>query len=78
MAGRLNRKYTEYLIYLIFWGTLLFSPVWGSILGGSKVQVRWDELVQFWEFLIPAAILFFINNSILVPFFLIKRIISTS
>ena len=73
MAGRLNRKYTEYLIYLIFWGTLLFSPVWGSILGGSKVQVRWDELVQFWEFLIPAAILFFINNSILVPFFLIKR-----
>lgn len=73
MAGRLNRKYTEYLIYLIFWGTLLFSPVWGSILGGSKVQVRWDELVQFWEFLIPAAILFVINNSILVPFFLIKR-----
>ena len=73
MAGRLNRKYTEYLIYLIFWGTLLFSPVWGSILGGSKIQVRWDELVQFWEFLIPAAILFVINNSILVPFFLIKR-----
>ena len=73
MAGGVNRKITEYLIYLIFWGALLFSPVWGGMLGGSKVQMEWSELFEFWEFLIPAVILFFVNNNILVPILLYKR-----
>ena len=73
MAGGVSRKITEYLIYFIFWGALLFSPVWGGMLGGSKVQMEWGELLEFWEFLIPAVILFFVNNNILVPFLLYKR-----
>lgn len=73
MARFLSKRYTEYLIYLIFWCTLLLSPIWGSMLGGSHSQFTWDEMLTFWEFLLPAVVLFLINNSILVPFFLYKK-----
>ena len=73
MALSIGKRYSEYFIYLFFWGILMLSPVWGDFIGVSGSNLTFDELLNFWEFLLPAAVMFVLNNWILVPFFLYKK-----
>ena len=73
MARVTGKRYAEYLIYLFFWGILLLSPVWSYFLDPNGSELSWNTVLTFWEYLIPAAILFVINNYILIPFFLYKK-----
>lgn len=73
MALSIGKRYSEYFIYLFFWGILMLSPVWGDFIGVSGSNLTFDELLNFWEFLLPAAVMFILNNWILVPFFLYKK-----
>lgn len=63
----------EYIIYFLFWGALFLSPFWGFILGGSTSAVEWSKVYRFWLYLLPALILFFVNNNLLMPFLLFKK-----
>lgn len=73
MARVTGKRYAEYLIYLFFWGILLLSPVWAYVLDPNGSELSWSTVLTFWEYLIPAAILFVVNNYILIPFFLYKK-----
>lgn len=66
-----SRRTTEYLIYFLFWGAVILSPFWGLNITSSAVD--WDHMLKFWAYLLPAFVLFFINNNILMPFFLYKK-----
>ena len=73
MARSMGKRYTEYLIYLFFWGVLLLSPFFGALLKDIAFWPTKEEMLSFWEFLLPALILFFLNNNILMPFLLYKK-----
>ncbi|MBP3408717.1 MAG: histidine kinase [Bacteroidaceae bacterium] len=73
MARVTGKRYAEYLVYLFFWGILLLSPVWAYVLDPNGSELSWSTVLTFWEYLIPAAILFFVNNYVLIPFFLYKK-----
>lgn len=78
MAWSLKKRTVEYVIYLLFWGVLLLSPILGAVLkytfhGDDAFLPTTGELLAFWKFLLPAIILFFINNNILMPFLLDKK-----
>ena len=78
MAWSLKKRTVEYVIYLLFWGVLLLSPLLGAYIKyafhkDDSFLPTVDELVAFWGFLLPALILFFINNNILMPFLLYKK-----
>lgn len=78
MAWSLKKRTVEYVIYLLFWGVLLLSPLLGAFIkyafqGDDAFLPTTDELLSFWKFLLPAIILFFINNNILMPFLLDKK-----
>ena len=73
MARCIGKRYTEYFIYLIFWGVLLLSPFFGALLKDITFWPTKEEMLSFWEFLLPALILFFLNNNILMPFLLYKK-----
>ena len=78
MAWSLKKRTVEYVIYLLFWGVLLMSPLLGAFIkyafqGDDAFLPTTDELLSFWKFLLPAIILFFINNNILMPFLLDKK-----
>ena len=78
MAWSLKKRTVEYVIYLLFWGVLLLSPLLGAFMkyafqGDDAFLPTTDELLSFWKFLLPAIILFFINNNILMPFLLDKK-----
>lgn len=73
MAKRLKNRTIEYIIYTLFWSVIFFSPVWGSYLNGSIDILTWDEVFNFWGYLAPALVLFFVNNNVLIPFLLYKK-----
>lgn len=68
-----SRVAIEYIIYLLFWGALFLSPFWGFILAGSASQVEWNNVYRFWIYLLPALILFYVNNNLLMPFLLMNK-----
>ena len=78
MAWSIKKRTVEYIIYLLFWSVLLLSPLFGAFIkyalqkDGTFLPTV-DELVAFWKFLLPAFILFFINNNILMPSLLYKK-----
>lgn len=56
----------------------MLSPLFGAFIKSAfykddTFMPTVDELVAFWGFLLPALILFFINNNILMPFLLYKK-----
>ena len=70
MAWSLRKRTVEYVIYILFWGVLLLSPLLGAFMkyaiqGDDAFLPTTEELLSFWKFLLPAIILFFINNNIL-------------
>ena len=78
MAWSYKKRTVEYIIYLLFWSVLLLSPLFGAFIKSAfykddTFMPTVDELVAFWMFLLPAIILFFINNNILMPFRLYKK-----
>lgn len=73
MARRNGKRYTEYLIYIFFWGVLLMSPFFGAMLKDWSFMPTAEELFAFWGYLAPALVLFFVNNNILMPFLLYKK-----
>lgn len=78
MAWSYKKRTVEYIIYLLFWSVLLLSPLFGAFIKSAFYQddtflPTVGELVAFWGFLLPAIILFFINNNILMPFLLYKK-----
>ena len=78
MAWSLKKRTVEYVIYLLFWSVLLLSPLLGAFMkyaiqGDDTFLPTTEELLSFWKFLLPAIILFFINNNILMPFLLNKE-----
>ena len=78
MAWSIKKRTVEYVIYLLFWSVLLLSPLLGAFMryafrGDDAFLPTIDELLSFWKFLLPAIILFFINNNILMPFLLDKK-----
>ena len=78
MAWSLKKRTVEYVIYLLFWSVLLLSPLLGAFIkyafyGDNAFLPTTGELLVFWGFLLPAIILFFINNNILMPFLLNKE-----
>lgn len=78
MAWSHKKRTVEYVIYLLFWSVLLLSPLLGAFMkyafqGDDAFLPTTDELLSFWKFLLPAIILFFINNNILMPFLLNKE-----
>ena len=78
MAWSLKKRTVEYVIYIIFWGVLLLSPLLGAFMkyaiqGDDIFLPTIDELLSYWKFLLPAIILFIINNNILMPFLLYKK-----
>ena len=78
MAWSYKKRTVEYIIYLLFWSVLLLSPLFGAFIKSAfykddTFMPTVDELVAFWMFLLPAIILFFINNNILMPFLLYKK-----
>ena len=78
MAWSYKKRTVEYIIYLLFWSVLLLSPLFGAFIKSAFYKDNTflptvDELVAFWGFLLPAIILFFINNNILMPFLLYKK-----
>lgn len=78
MAWNLKKRTVEYIIYLLFWGVLLLSPLLGASLkyalhNDSTFLPTFNELLAFAHFLQPAFILFVINNNILMPFLLYKK-----
>ena len=78
MAWSLKKRTVEYVIYILFWGVLLLSPLLGAFMkyaiqGDDAFLPTTEELLSFWKFLLPAIILFFINNNILMPFLLYKK-----
>ena len=78
MAWSLRKRTVEYVIYILFWGVLLLSPLLGAFMkyaiqGDDAFLPTTEELLSFWKFLLPAIILFFINNNILMPFLLNKE-----
>ena len=78
MAWSYKKRTVEYVIYLLFWSVLLSSPFLGALIKYTLYKddtflPAIDEIVAFWGFLLPALILFFINNNILMPFLLYKK-----
>lgn len=78
MAWSYKKRTVEYIIYLLFWSVLLLSPLFGAFIKSAFYKDNTfmptvDELVAFWRFMLPAIILFFINNNILMPFLLYKK-----
>ena len=73
MRFSVGKRTAEYLIYLLFWGMLLLSPFFGAILNGGNLSFNTENLFSFWLFLLPAAVLFVLNNNLLMPFLLYKK-----
>ncbi len=78
MAWSYKKRTVEYVIYLLFWSVLLLSPLLGASLkyalhNDSTFLPTFNELVAFAHFLLPAFMLFVINNNILMPFLLYKK-----
>ena len=73
MALRVSKKSVEYLIYLLFWGVLMLSPFIGGIISSSGFTFKWDQILAFWIYLIPIAVLFVLNNNVFMPFLLYKK-----
>lgn len=78
MAWSYKKRTVEYIIYLLFWSVLSLSPLFGAFIKSAfykddTFMPTVDELVAFWRFLLPAIVLFIINNNILMPFLLYKK-----
>lgn len=70
---KLSRRTTEYLIYSLFWGALILVPFWSMNNGIAVETIDWDKALKYWTYLLPALVLFFINNNVLMPFLLYKK-----
>lgn len=73
MSWNVKKRTVEYVIYLLFWSVLLLSPILGSIIKDVSFFPTFEEMLSFWQFLLPALILFVLNNNILMPFLLYKK-----
>ena len=73
MTWSVKKITVEYAIYLLFWSILLLSPILGSIIKDVSFFPTYEEMLSFWKFLLPALILFILNNAILMPFLLYKK-----
>ena len=73
MTWNVKKRTVEYVIYLLFWSVLLLSPILGSIIKDVSFFPTFEEMLSFWQFLLPALILFVLNNNILMPFLLYKK-----
>ena len=73
MAWNIKKITVEYLIYLLFWSILLLSPVLGSFIKDVSFFPTFEEMVSFWKFLLPALLLFVLNNNIFMPFLIYKK-----
>ena len=73
MAWNIKKITVEYLIYLLFWSISLLSPVLGSIIKDVSFFPTFEEMLSFWKFLLPALLLFVLNNNVLMPFLLYKK-----
>ena len=73
MTWSIKKITVEYAIYLLFWSILLLSPILGSIIKDVSFFPTYEEMLSFWKFLLPALILFILNNAILMPFLLYKK-----
>lgn len=49
------------------------SPILGSIIKDVSFFPTYEEMLSFWGFLLPALILFILNNAILMPFLLYRK-----
>ncbi|MDO5461836.1 MAG: hypothetical protein Q4F44_09345 [Bacteroidales bacterium] len=73
MTWSVKKITVEYAIYLLLWSILLLSPILGSIIKDVSFFPTYEEMLSFWKFLLPALILFILNNAILMPFLLYKK-----
>lgn len=73
MTRNVKNIAAEYVVYLLFWSVLLLSPILGSIIKDVSFFPTYEEMLSFWEFLLPALILFILNNAILMPFLLYRK-----
>ena len=73
MSGNAKKRTVEYVIYILFWSVLLLSPFLGAFIRNASFLPTMDEMFSFWDFLLPAIVLFFVNNNILMPFLLYKK-----
>lgn len=73
MYWGVKKKYVEYIIYTLFWGTLIIMPFLGELINGNIIDVDWSKIFYTWLFISPAFFLFLINNNILMPYFLYKK-----
>ena len=73
MAWNIKKITVEYLIYLLFWSILLLSAVLGSFIKDVSFFPTFEEMVSFWKFLLPALLLFVLNNNIFMPFLNYKK-----
>lgn len=73
MPWDVKKKSVEYIIYLLFWSILLLSPILGSVIKDFSFFPTFEEMLSFWKFLLPALLLFVLNNNILMPFLLYKK-----
>ncbi len=63
-------KANEYAVYLIGWILLFCIPLITQFYSGGSI--RYDRLVRGWVHLLPFLAVFFINDSILMPFLFLK------
>ena len=73
MTLGVGKKTVEYVIYLLFWGLLLFAPYIGDVIIKQTHEADIKEMYSYWIFLLPAAIVFIINNNVLMPFLLYNK-----
>lgn len=68
----MNRKQyiLENLIYAFIWLVLFIIPLAGYSFEGS---IHWNDVRRYWVALLPFALLFLLNNYLLIPVFLFRK-----
>lgn len=68
----MNRKQyiLENLIYAFIWLVLFVIPLAGYSFEGS---IHWNDVRRYWVGLLPFALLFLLNNYLLIPLFLFRK-----
>lgn len=69
---QMNRKQyiLENLIYAFIWLVLFIIPLAGYSFEGS---IHWNDVRRYWVGLLPFAVLFLLNNYLLIPLFLFRK-----
>lgn len=69
---KVNKRWIEFVIYFFFWGVLLLSPFWDTIVSGEPFPT-WNRMLRYWLFISPAFLLFILNNYLFIPYLLEKK-----